>query len=378
MTDLPRRPDLQVLVLPPVASSSAVRRGHPAGHRRRPARPPPGRDRHRRHRRATSPAGGCSSPAPAGRSAPSCAARCTASSPSELIMLDRDESALHAVQLSIEGRALLDIARRSSSPTSGTGARLRAIFERAPSRGRLPRRRAEAPAAARAASRRGVEDQRRAAPHNVLEAPPRPRRRAASSTSRTDKAADPTSVLGLRRSASAERLTATWPMTSRTAPIVSVRFGNVLGIRGVDARARSQRQIDDGGPVTVTHPDVTRYFMTVEEAVRLDDPGRCDRPPGEVLVLDMGEPVRIVDVAHRLVEQAGRADPHRVHRAAARREAPRRPCRRRRGGRAAVPPADQPGARSSAALRRHLRDLSLDREIDRFEDRGPPAGRSEL
>ena len=97
-------------------------------------------------RNGTWPAGGCWSPAPAARSAPSCAARSHASRPAELVMLDRDESALHAVQLSLEGRALLDgrdlVARRHPRRRPASPQ----VFAERPARGRLPRRRPQAPA----------------------------------------------------------------------------------------------------------------------------------------------------------------------------------------------------------------------------------------
>ena len=83
---------------------------------------------------------------------------------------------------------------------------------------------------------------------------------------------------------------------------MSVRFGNVLGSQG-SVLGTFQRQVEAGGPITVTDPDVTRYFMTVEEAVALTIYAGAIGEPGEVLVLDMGDPVRIVDVAERFAEQ---------------------------------------------------------------------------
>jgi FlaA1/EpsC-like NDP-sugar epimerase len=119
----------------------------------------------------------------------------------------------------------------------------------------------------------------------------------------TDKAADPSSVLGYTKRI-AERLTA--EMASRAPGVyLSVRFGNVLGSRGSVLTA-FQAQVEAGGPLTVTHPDVTRYFMTVEEAVQLVVQAGAVGNDGEALVLDMGEPVRIDDVARRLVSQAKR------------------------------------------------------------------------
>jgi len=119
----------------------------------------------------------------------------------------------------------------------------------------------------------------------------------------TDKAADPISVLGYTKRI-CERLTAA-ATTESDGTYLSVRFGNVLGSRG-SVLTSFHTQIDAGGPVTVTDPDVTRYFMTVEEAVQLVIQAGAVGQGGEALVLDMGEPVRIDDVARRLAEQAHR------------------------------------------------------------------------
>src|SRR5205814_3063604 len=87
---------------------------------------------------------------------------------------------------------------------------------------------------------------------------------------------------------------------------ISVRFGNVLGSRG-SMLDTFRAQVDAGGPITVTDPSVTRYFMTVEEAVQLVIQAGAIGRDGEVLVLDMGEPVRIAHVAHRLAANAERS-----------------------------------------------------------------------
>jgi FlaA1/EpsC-like NDP-sugar epimerase len=119
----------------------------------------------------------------------------------------------------------------------------------------------------------------------------------------TDKAADPTCVLGSSKRI-AERLTA-GVADEASGTYLSVRFGNVLGSRGSVLSAFAA-QIAAGGPVTVTDPEVTRYFMTIEEAVQLVIQAGAIGRRGEALVLDMGEPVSIQSVAEHLIRQSGR------------------------------------------------------------------------
>jgi dTDP-glucose 4,6-dehydratase len=119
----------------------------------------------------------------------------------------------------------------------------------------------------------------------------------------TDKAADATSVLGQTKRL-AERLTA-WYALHYSKEYVSVRFGNVLGSRG-SVLDTFKAQIERGGPVTVTHPEITRFFMTIPEACMLVLQAGAIGKPGDVLVLAMGEPVKIVDVARRLIDESGR------------------------------------------------------------------------
>ena len=104
----------------------------------------------------------------------------------------------------------------------------------------------------------------------------------------------------------AERLTADFAMT-QPGRYVSVRFGNVLGSRGSVIPAFTE-QIRRGGPVTVTHPDVERYFMLIPEACQLVLQAAAIGTDGEVMVLDMGTPVKIAEVARTLLEISGRSD----------------------------------------------------------------------
>ena len=121
----------------------------------------------------------------------------------------------------------------------------------------------------------------------------------------TDKAADPTCVLGYSKRV-AERLTADYA-SNYDSTYVSVRFGNVLGSRGSVLTAFTE-QIERGGPVTVTHPDVERYFMLIPEACQLVLQAASIGSDGEVMVLDMGEPVKILDVAKQMIRMSGKRD----------------------------------------------------------------------
>lgn len=121
----------------------------------------------------------------------------------------------------------------------------------------------------------------------------------------TDKAADPTTALGQSKRA-AECLTA-WFGHYTGKKYVSVRFGNVFGSRG-SIKPLFTRQIESGGPITLTHKDATRYFMLIPDACLLVMlAGKIGRP-GDVMVLDMGDPVRIYDVAREMRKAYGRYD----------------------------------------------------------------------
>jgi len=218
--------------------------------------------------------------------------------PEALIMVDRDESALHAVQLSLDGRALLesaglvlcDLRDRESVEWTFATHRPQVVFhaaalkhvtllERYPQEGYRTNVMATLDLLEVAAAH-GVERF-----VNVS----------------TDKAADPCNVLGYTKRI-AERLTATVAREA-SGTFMSVRFGNVLGSRG-SVLTTFRAQIERGGPLTVTDPNVSRFFMTVTEACQLVIQAGAIGRSGEALVLDMGEPVRIDDVARRLAEQS--------------------------------------------------------------------------
>ena len=221
--------------------------------------------------------------------------------PAELIMLDRDESALHELQLSIYGRALLDTPQTVLTDLRDERA-INDLFET-----RKPQ------VVFHAAALKHLPLLERY-PHEayqtnvlgtstMLKASQRAGVEVFINIS-TDKAANPISVLGFSKRI-AERLTADFAFRSGPGKYISVRFGNVLGSRG-SVLMSFRDQISKGGPVTVTHRGVTRYFMTISEAVQLVIQAGAIGSTGEVLVLDMGKPVNIHDVAEQLVRNSGK------------------------------------------------------------------------
>jgi len=118
----------------------------------------------------------------------------------------------------------------------------------------------------------------------------------------TDKAVRPTSIMGATKRI-AEMIVQDAAMRSGRA-FVAVRFGNVLGSRG-SVVPLFREQIAAGGPITITHPEMTRFFMTIPEAVQLVIQAASLATPGQIYALDMGDPVRIVDLAKDLVELSG-------------------------------------------------------------------------
>jgi len=218
--------------------------------------------------------------------------------PARLVMLDRDESGLHAVQLSLDGRGMLDdrnlvvadIRDQQRLDEVFAEHRPQVLFHAAALK-HLPLLEMHPSEALKTNIIGTYQILQTALAHGVD--------RLVNIS--TDKAADPVSVLGYSKRIT-ERLTAAADESAR-GTFCSVRFGNVLGSRGSVLTA-FEAQVRAGGPITVTHPDVTRFFMTVQEAVRLVIQAGAFDSAGEVMVLDMGEPVRIRDVAKRIADAA--------------------------------------------------------------------------
>ncbi|MDO5093090.1 MAG: nucleoside-diphosphate sugar epimerase/dehydratase [Propionibacteriaceae bacterium] len=220
--------------------------------------------------------------------------------PKELVMLDRDESGLHGTQLSIYNQGLLDTPNMVLCDIRDYEAldkvfadhRPDVVFHAAALK-HLPMLE-QYPLEGWKTNTLGTL--------NVLRAAEKYDVQRLVNVS-TDKAADATSVLGKTKRL-AEELTAFYALkTGRTW--LSVRFGNVLGSRGSMLHTFTS-QIEAGGPLTVTHPDITRYFMTIPEACELTIQAGAIGEPADVLVLDMGEPVRILDVAKGLIKRSGK------------------------------------------------------------------------
>lgn len=222
--------------------------------------------------------------------------------PARVVLLDRDESSLHETQLSIDGSGLLtsdDLALCDLRDTDRVqrvleDVRPQIVFHAAALK-HLPFLE-RSPSEAWKTNVLGTVNLITAAEKSGV---------IHFVNISTDKAANPTSVLGYSKRVT-ERLIAAHD--SPEDRWVSVRFGNVLGSRG-SVVTTFRHQIASGGPVTVTHPEVKRYFMTVREAVHLVLQAAVLGNNGETLVLDMGEPVRIADIATFMIERSGREIP---------------------------------------------------------------------
>lgn len=221
--------------------------------------------------------------------------------PSELMMLDRDESGLHSAQLSMNDQAMLD----------GDDTILASIRDRESIAGIFAERRPQIVFHAAALKHMPLLEHyplealktNVLGTLNLLEAASMSGVETFVNIS-TDKAANPSSALGTSKRI-AERLTAARATDNITAKYVSVRFGNVLGSRG-SVLTVFEKQIEEGGPLTVTDPEVDRFFMTIPEACQLVLQAAAVGSSGDTLVLDMGDPIRIADVAKTLIEQSGK------------------------------------------------------------------------
>ncbi len=220
--------------------------------------------------------------------------------PAELMMLDRDESGLQHTQLSIEGHGLLDNKNILLADIRDADALNKIFAERRPEVVFHAAALKHAPLLQMYPEEGWKTNVMGSL--NVLAAARSVDVETFVNVS-TDKAASPTTALGHSKRA-AEKLTS-WMARETGGRYVSVRFGNVIGSRGSMLPLFTD-QINKGGPVTVTHPDVTRFFMTIPEACQLVIQAGAIGHGGDVLILDMGEPVRIMDVAERMIAMSGR------------------------------------------------------------------------
>ena len=227
--------------------------------------------------------------------------------PARLIMTDRDESGLHATELGLEGSALLtsddlvlgDLRDPAFIDALVAEAKPDIIFHAAALKHltfleRFPEQ------AVRTNVGASLDLLNAAVAHDV----------DSFVHISTDKAAGATSVLGRTKFSIERAIASVAAATGRR--YMSVRFGNVLGSRG-SVLETFVAQVAAGDPVTVTDPEVTRYFMTADEACELVLQAAAIGGPGETLVLDMGEPIRIADLAKRVIALSGRSDAQIVY-----------------------------------------------------------------
>jgi FlaA1/EpsC-like NDP-sugar epimerase len=221
--------------------------------------------------------------------------------PEHLYLLDRDESALHAVQLTLDGSGTLDSDHLILADIRDH-ERVNHVFNmfqpqlvfHAAALKHLPLLE-RYPAEAYKTNVLGTK--------NVLNAAMESGVNTFVNIS-TDKAADPTSALGYSKLITERATAGTGASNGET--YVSVRFGNVLGSRG-SVLHTFRYQIEKGGPLTVTDENVTRYFMTIREAVHLVLQASVLGKSGETLILDMGSPVNIAEMARYMIRRSGKA-----------------------------------------------------------------------
>jgi FlaA1/EpsC-like NDP-sugar epimerase len=217
-------------------------------------------------------------------------------------MLDRDESLLHSLQLSLDGRGMLtsknlvlaDIRDRELMFKLMEQIKPNVVFHAAalkhlPLLEMYPEE----------AEKTNVEGTR-----NVVEAAIKVGTRVFVNIS-TDKAVNPTSSLGRSKKKAEELISNASLKLQSDSRYLSVRFGNVLGSRGSVLEA-FKYQIQRGGPVVITHPEVKRYFMTIPEAVHLVLEASAKGENGDLLALDMGEQVPVLDIARKMIERSGK------------------------------------------------------------------------
>ncbi|AGN21043.1 dTDP-glucose 4,6-dehydratase transmembrane protein [Corynebacterium glutamicum MT] len=220
--------------------------------------------------------------------------------PSELIMLDRDETGLQQVLINVAGNGLLDTDAVVLADIREADA-LKELFLK-----RCPEVVFHAAALKHLPMLEQYPDEgwktNVLGTLNVLAAAEAVNVETFVNIS-TDKAANPTSVLGHSKRV-AEKLTA-WYGQNSSSKYLSVRFGNVIGSRG-SMLPTFTRLIMEDKPLTVTHPDVTRFFMTIPEACQLVLQAGGIGRSGEVLILDMGEPVSILEIAQRMIAMSGK------------------------------------------------------------------------
>src|SRR5690606_37457800 len=124
----------------------------------------------------------------------------------------------------------------------------------------------------------------------------------------TDKAVNPSNVMGASKRAAEMYVQSLYHSQSQLDPnttkFITTRFGNVLGSNG-SVVPLFRKQIEKGGPITITHPDIIRYFMTLPEACQLVLEAGAMGNGGEIYIFDMGKPVKIIDLAHKMIKLAG-------------------------------------------------------------------------